>query len=461
MAGAAGDGASGVNAGAGANGAAGLTAATEAPRRPEGPVARAGRVDLIDVLRGFALLGIFVPNILFFARPMDSATWEVDLADTAINRWSMNVHEWFFLGKMMFLFATLFGAGALLFGKKYESGGHAAGAARWYIRCAWLLVFGVMHGILLWFGDILVTYAVCGMGLIWWLRRLPAWALLAIGVPVYLVGSGVFSAMGLLMEAFAQSPEGGEAGFGSLTIEDQVRAYTGSYLDALAARAPMTMFSWIFIPLAVGWWGTGLMLIGMALAKLGVYTGRLSVRGYAVLLVYAAAVGAGGTGLLWSSTRGAIMAAEAAAAAGVAVPPVSPAAYTLWSAWAQAAGAGVSLAYAAGLALLLKMGVARWLTGTLAAVGRMAFTNYISQTLLASAIFYGYGLGYFGKLEYPALWGVVALVWAWNIAFSLLWQRYFVIGPLEWAWRSLTYWRRQPMRRRAVADGAAGGAAAA
>jgi uncharacterized protein len=106
----------------------------------------------------------------------------------------------------------------------------------------------------------------------------------------------------------------------------------------------------------------------------------------------------------------------------------------------------VTLAHISLLVLITRVAMFRPLTNTLAAVGKMAFSNYIATSLICTTIFYGYGFGLYAKLERHQLYYVVAGVWAINLIWSPLWLRSFRFGPLEWCWRSLTYWQRQPMR---------------
>ena len=82
----------------------------------------------------------------------------------------------------------------------------------------------------------------------------------------------------------------------------------------------------------------------------------------------------------------------------------------------------------------------------LANVGQMAFTNYLMQSIICTLFFYGYGLGYYNQLKYHQLYFVVAAVWIFQLIFSAIWLRYYRFGPFEWLWRSLTYWKKQPMR---------------
>jgi uncharacterized protein len=107
----------------------------------------------------------------------------------------------------------------------------------------------------------------------------------------------------------------------------------------------------------------------------------------------------------------------------------------------------LAMAHAAALILVVKSGRARWLTDRLAAVGRMALTNYLMQTVLMTTFFYGYGLGWFGRLSRVELMGVVAGVWALQLLWSPVWFRWFQYGPAEWVWRAFTYMKAPAMRK--------------
>lgn len=107
----------------------------------------------------------------------------------------------------------------------------------------------------------------------------------------------------------------------------------------------------------------------------------------------------------------------------------------------------LALGHASLLLLIYRAVVVPWLMRALTAVGQMAFTNYLMQSIICTLIFHGYGLGYYGKLAYHQLYYVVAGVWAFQLILSPIWLRYFQFGPFEWLWRSLTYWKPQPMRR--------------
>ncbi|MBK8141403.1 MAG: DUF418 domain-containing protein [Chitinophagaceae bacterium] len=102
--------------------------------------------------------------------------------------------------------------------------------------------------------------------------------------------------------------------------------------------------------------------------------------------------------------------------------------------------------------LLYKSGWCKWFFSLMRPVGQMAFTNYLMQSLLVGLFFYGIGFGYFGKLERHQIYYVVGATWLLQIIWSHIWLRFFRFGPLEWAWRSLTYWKKQPMRKANTKD---------
>jgi uncharacterized protein len=115
-----------------------------------------------------------------------------------------------------------------------------------------------------------------------------------------------------------------------------------------------------------------------------------------------------------------------------------------WNYWGSML---VCLFYIACIMLLCRAGAQRGLMTALAAVGRMAFSNYLMQTLICTTLFYGHGFGLFGQVSRPGQIAVVVAVWITQLIISTLWLKYFEFGPCEWAWRALTYGARSPFRR--------------
>ncbi|MEM7623037.1 MAG: DUF418 domain-containing protein, partial [Planctomycetota bacterium] len=405
------------------------------------PVTKGDRLAYIDTLRGFALLGILMPNILTFALPIDTRSQKPVLSETPANLAALWTHDIVFFGKFMFLFAMLFGAGVTIWDRKLAGKPLSHGTGRWYARCGWLAAFGLAHGWLFWFGDILLLYGLAGMGLVWWVRRLPWQVLVPGGVAVYAVGSGV---MLLLAWALSMAPEEQmsqqqaqqDAWF---SADQQIAAYTGSWLDALGMRAVMLFQMYLLIPFVMIWWATGLMMLGMGLAKSSFLRGEAPAWVYATVATLGLAIGLGVT-IPWRAY--------------VNAPDTDMARGLMWVGSAQFVGMPIGLAYASILALVVKLAasnaVARAISGGLGNVGRMALSNYFSHTIICCTVFYGYAFGYYGRIEFPQLWLIIAAIWVFNFAFSAIWLRYFRFGPAEWLWRCLTYWKLQPIRKPAT-----------
>jgi uncharacterized protein len=182
------------------------------------------------------------------------------------------------------------------------------------------------------------------------------------------------------------------------------------------------------------WDVLGMMLVGMGLMRLGFFDGRLCTRAYAAMLAAGAVVAALSflSAKAWADTKFSAGELELRFLRG--------------SLYGVVRGIG-GLSWAAALVLLLRAGVLGWLLRTLAAVGRLAFSNYVLQTVCCTLFFFGYGLGYYAELSRSQLLLVWLGVTVVQVAFSLLWLRRFQFGPLEWAWRALTYWRRPPLVR--------------
>ncbi|MBO6513168.1 MAG: DUF418 domain-containing protein [Phycisphaerales bacterium] len=425
---------------------------TDAVDQPRiAPTTAKQRFGAIDTLRGFALLGILVPNIWAFGWPMMATTDPSIISDAPANQLAHQVTGMAFLGKFMFLFAMLFGSGVVMYARKYDSAADpvgadgvrarktplSRGAGLWYLRCGILLCFGLIHAYCFWFGDILTFYAISGLTLVWWVRRLNPKLQFFGGLGLYFFGAG-------LMVAFSYlgywSLENGNATQEQLSAnpEIEIQGYLGSYWDAFRTRFFTTLlfqliFTIFFMPAL---WG--LMTMGMGLTRMKILTGERSVGFYAISALVLLAVGVPTTVLMYSFVEHAF--------------PLMPG--FMWQALAQPVGVMQALGYAALVLLLAKLDWAKIVTVPLAAVGRMALTNYFMHTLLCTTFFYGYGFGKFASIEFPQLWLVVGSVWTINIVFSLLWLRVFSMGPFEWLWRSLTYRQLVPIVRRPARDSA-------
>jgi uncharacterized protein len=409
------------------------------------PVAASDRLESLDVLRGVALLGILAMNIRAMGTPFGAyvyplAFWEHEGASRAAYIATSIVFDL----KMMGIFSMLFGAGVLLYAAKATPGGRAP-TGLWFRRMFWLLVIGLCHAYLIWYGDILVPYALCGILVLWWVRRLPAWALCAASVVFLAIGGLLGAATGLFWESMSEADRAAELRFwmpSRAAMEAETAALLGSYPEVVAHRAPLAFKAHtIFFAFFFLWRSGGMMLLGMALYKWGFLDGRWSQGAYARTALLCIPLGLG------------------LAAYGVselerlqyALPDRSVA-----DLWNYSGAVFASVGYAAAIILLVQGGALTWLRRRLAAVGAMAFSNYLLQSTITAVLFLGWGFGLAGQMDYAGQLLVVAAIWVLQLLASPLWLARYRFGPAEWVWRSLTYWHLQPMRRAAPRGTAAG-----
>ncbi len=450
------------------------------------PVRDSERIGAIDATRGLALLGIFMVNIMLFSQPFGRF---VELTPGDIPPGDKAVHyfvEIFCEGKFYPLFSTLFGVGMAIQMQRAR----AARRRFWPLglrRLAVLAVIGLAHAFLLWYGDILFIYSVMGLLLLALGRCTPrvlaiiAAALMGMGIllstgftlltaaapeqsaaantegppsppaaPATAPGTAASSPVGAMPEGtgpfmrlmktlrtqdLTHDAQGRQIAPMShpIWLETETEAYRrGPYLDAVLFRAMSYGIILIVTFLGFGWTIAAMFLFGAAMTKWNAFAPerlhwhkRFAAVGLGVglpLAVFAAVA----PELLGQST-GAIL----------FYAPIMAVSSPL-----------VALGYLGVVRLLVARGAAPGLFGALAAAGRMALTCYLLETILATLVFYHYGLGQFGLLSRPQAVGVVLAIYAAIVAFSVVWQKRFRFGPMEWLWRSLTYLTPQPMLRR-------------
>jgi uncharacterized protein len=413
------------------------------------PVSSIERLESLDVLRGFALLGILAMNIRAMAAPFGTYMYPYALFPyEGVSRAAYIFTSIVFDLKMMGLFSMLFGAGVLLYARKPTASGKPP-RGLWFRRMFWLLVIGLVHAYLIWDGDILVPYALCGILVLWWVRRLPAWGLLTISLLFLTVGVTLSVGHGLSWEAMTDLERAQQAQFFMPTPEQtqqQLSAMLGSYSDVVAHRAPLVLMAQtLYFATFFLWRCAGMMMLGMALYKWGFLDGRRSSGAYARTAATCLVAG------LSLSSYG-LMELERVK---FAMPE-----RTIVDLWNYVGSALTSVGYAAALILVVKAGAAAALRRRLAAVGQMAFSNYLFQSVATSILFLGWGIGLAGRFDYFEQLFFVVAIWAFQLAVSPVWLAKFRFGPAEWVWRSLTYWQLQPMRRASEAEigGAAAGA---
>ncbi|HEX8125414.1 MAG TPA: DUF418 domain-containing protein [Allosphingosinicella sp.] len=413
-----------------------MTAATEP----------SSRIVTLDIVRGVAVMGILAMNVVGFALPFQSymnplALGPVNQAD--FFSWAVS----FVLidGKMRGLFSFLFGASMLLVIDQSEAKGESSDLVH-HRRMFWLLFFGLVHLYLIWFGDILVGYALVGM-IAFLFRKLSQRALLGAGAGLLIVQLLIFAglaagAAGLREAAAAPDATAAQIGewrglqgmFEALSPEARARefdVYRGGYAGILADRVSDQALGPIEGLAMFGWETLAYFLLGMAALRSGFLTGGWSDERYRKAALVGFGVGIPAYSLLaWLLVRDGFTAPGILALSMAATVPLRP---------------PMVIATASLIILATRKGGA--LTDRIAAAGRAAFTNYLGSSLLMTTLFYGYGAGLFATMGRAQLWIVVLAMWGLMLLWSKPWLDRFRYGPLEWLWRSLARGEAQPMRR--------------
>lgn len=403
-----------------------------------------GRIAALDTVRGIAVMGILAMNILAFAMPFAAymnpiAYGSAGPADIA--SWAFSFI--FIDGKMRGLFSFLFGASTLLVIERAEASGTSEVSIH-YRRMFWLLLFGLAHFYLIWFGDILVAYALCGMFLFLF-RYLTPRALIVWGVGLLVVQTlllGSFGASALYMSTNVATLDAETAGqwrelerqFGPQVgsfLADNLTLHLGPWQGLVHHRVVEQGANPFIQTLFFGAETLAYMLFGMAALKSGFFRGEWQPARYRkiALVGLAIAVPAYAT-MAWLVASHGFDVGWVIAIAFAATVPFRPV---------------MIYAYAALILLLTRNGGA--LVERIAAAGRAAFTNYLGTSILMTTLFYGYGFGLYGSLSRIQLWIPVVAVWALMLLWSKPWLDRFRYGPFEWLWRSLARWEFQPMRK--------------
>jgi uncharacterized protein len=398
-----------------------VTPETEGSASPTPPSER--NVSL-DALRGFALLGILVINIQTFSMPFEALsnpTLYGGFEGTDYLSWL--VAHVFFEGSFITLFTVMFGGGVILFTESKERKGQSV-MSLYYRRNLSLLVIGLAHAYLLWYGDILVMYALCAF----WVVSVRDWepsAQIRLGLVLVAFPAFLYVVLG----------PGTSPGFWNVpeeVLRSQVETYQAGWLTQMDHRVPTALSQHTNTFFVQGLWRiSGLMVVGMGVFRWGLLTNERDAGEYA--RIFAAGILTGVplilAGVWYISSNG--------WSADVAL---------WWRPFNYVGAILVGFGYVGGLMLFLKRYADSLVTRALAAVGRTAFTNYLLQTVIATTIFYGHGLGLFGTVSRTEQMGIVVLIWAIQVPLSVLWLRRYRFGPIEWLWRTLTYGEIQPMR---------------
>ena len=412
------------------------------------------RIFALDALRGVAVLGILLINIIEFGLP--GAYLDPANAGGAggADLWAWIATSFFFEGTLRGLFTLLFGAGVVLYTSRLERAGLGLASADLYLRRnLWLIVFGVFNAhVLLFDGDILFYYGVAGL-LLYVFRNLTVRRLLFFAIPLLCVPTiiGTIDYVHFqTTQAEAEQAQMLQAQGSTLTTEQQrviddydermadekpiaemqdevVQAMRESYASAFALTSEWTFDLDTFCECL------GMMLLGMALMKSGVLTAQWSSASYWRML----AVG-------W--TIGYLVNAFEIAHQlrnDFDVNSMLSSEFITY----DLGRIPLTLGHLAFIMLLLKGGWFRNAFRVLASVGQMALTNYLAHSVICLFVFTGAGLALYGQLERYQLYYVVVGIWAVQLAWSPWWLKRYRFGPAEWLWRSLTRWQRQPFKR--------------
>lgn len=404
-----------------------------------GPVAPKQRIATIDILRGFALLGILLVNMQLFNNSFVAMIAGLHAPATTLDQWARWLVVFLAEGKFYSIFACLFGLGLALQYQRAEAGGARFGPY-WLRRMAVLLVIGLVHAYLIWTGDILILYSLLGALLLLWRKAQPRtlliWALILLLIPLLINGAlwvlVTLGAQAMGEAAMRETLNGAMDMYAAMAVEADAIYATGSYAAVTWQRVNEMNIVYSTLPFMAP--------NVFAMMMLGLYAGKRRVFEdipahlpfIRKLWVWGLVIGVIGNFLyVYFGERSA---------------RTNPSPQLLLALTGQTFGApALAIFYMTSLVLLAQRDVWRRRLAPLSYVGRMALTNYLLQSIICTLIFYGYGLGMYGKVGAAGTVVLSLVIYAAQVLFSNWWLRRFQFGPMEWLWRTLTYGRRQPM----------------
>ena len=393
----------------------------------------AGRIKSLDALRGAGVLGMLAVHIQLFAFP-SLARWNPTAYGnlTGVNWWVWLATLVLADGKFITIFAMLLGVSIAMLAN--ETSGRGSSPWRGHMRrMLVLLVLGLLHAYLIWYGDMLVPLALSGI-VVFFARRLSAGKLLILGASVFAVGSVL--SVGLTWSTAQSDPAALAAWRAQWTprpeaIALEIAQYRGGWAEQMAQRVPAALETETsYFVTHLFWQAAGLMLIGMSFFKAGVLSAVRSRAFYVRMGVFGFGFGALLNLLgVWRSFATGWDLLDF-------VLVSQPLHY-----WGNLF---VALGWTALVMLLCQRG---WPLRSLIAVGRMALSNYLLQSVICTTIFYGHGLGLFGRVDRAGQLAIVIGIWAFQLLASRAWLGYFTVGPVEWLTRWLVFGRRPSFLR--------------
>ncbi len=393
------------------------------------------RILSLDVLRGIAVLGILIMNVQSFSMIMAAYINPTAYGDlTGINKWVWVISHTLADQKFMSIFSILFGAGVILFIERALAKNNKAGRLH-YWRNFLLLIFGLMHAYLIWYGDILVAYALCGFFVYLFRKKRPVNLLIISGIS-FIIPVLIYLMMGASIQHWPEASYKStlESWLPSMEkINHEISMMQGSWSEQMEIRVPSSIFmqTALFF-MQVFWRVTSMMLLGMALYKSGVLSAERSKKFYVKMAVIGLVIGYAivGLGVCKNFEMNWLMD------------------YSMFvgSQFNYVGSVAIALGYISLVMLICKSEGFKRFKALFAKAGKMAFSNYILMSIIGLLLFTGTGLGLYGEVDRLTQLFFVIGIWVFVLILSHFWLKYFKFGPIEWLWRSLTYRKRQPFR---------------
>lgn len=420
-----------------------------------GPVTGKERNKALDIMRGFAVLGILLVNIYFAAMPMNTNIFLFFKPDVL----PADMHAWTFMqvgliGVSRGLFSLMFGAGMILLLDRLKDRFEGKKLRNFFFRRMGILyVIGLIHIFgLMWFGDILNAYALCGMILYYFrgasTRKLAVaaviFAIIASAIPVAMSfglssydlvmqkessGQELSAEEKSLIEMFAPMMDGEKIlEEDSSQTEKMLADFSTTYIAITLVSLQYLMMNFIMVL----WDGLFMMVIGIWMYRKGWLTGEAKSATYIKMIVIGFGVGLGLRGYWFYQFWQQDWAMDYVMLNMLAVQPTR---------------LFIAVGVIGAVQLFARAAFGQAVKDGIAAVGRMALSNYMSHSVVFALVFYGFGLGLYNSLSGWQTFGLGLLIFAVQMVISPIWLKHYRFGPVEWAWRSLTYGKRQPMRR--------------
>lgn len=424
------------------------------------PVEQTERIYSLDILRGIVLLGILLMNIIGFGL-VNHTDPTVSGGAEGLNLYAWMTTSMFVEGTMRALFSLLFGVGMFVLTDRLEKkGGGISVADIYFRRTLWLIFFGLVHAyLLLWTSEILFDYGIVGL-LIFSFRNMSPQKLLLIAIFLILCGnvwyysdhrsniklaekaaiSKQYKAEGKELTKELKNAQNAweekEYKRSSAYVNDYNANMRKGYFHVVAFLAPISMEDDMEWPYRFALWDAmSMMLLGIALFKWKVLTAERSFKFYVVMMTIGYAIGLSinyyEMQIILNSN--------------FSFPGFSQANLTHY--WSRLF---TSMGHVGFIMIFCKLPILHRLKTSLAAVGKMALTNYLMHSVICMIVFTGVGFGMFGKFQRYELYYVVFVIWIFQLITSPIWLSYFLYGPAEWLWRSLTYLKVQPMKKTKV-----------